>query len=83
MLMTQNFSEASNAARRFDASAKRAILTALCSGKAVQTGESLKTRDTSGYPRFSRIVARLEKFFVRCAEGHIARAARVDLWLWP
>lgn len=87
MLMRQSFSEASSAALGFDATrdpgARKAVLTALGSGKTVQMGELSNTSDDSIYRKSSRVGAWLEKFFLRCAEGHIARAARVDLWPWP
>ena len=87
MLMRKSFSEASSAALGFNATrdpdARRAVLTALGSGKMVRTGELSNTPDDSIYRKSSRVLAWLEKFFLRCAEGHIARAARVDLWPWP
>jgi len=87
MLTRQSFSEASSAALGFDVTrepdARQAILTALGSGKVVRTGELSNTPDDSIYRKSSRVGAWLEEFFLRCAEGHIARAARVDLWPWP
>ncbi len=87
MLMRQSFSGASSAVSGLkaarDPGAKKPVWIAWGSGKMVRTGELSNTPDASAYRISLHIVAWLEKFFARCTEGHVARAAKGNFWPWP
>ena len=52
-------------------------------GKTGPTEESSSDTDASSDRWLLRFAGRLEKFFLRCVEKDVARAARGHFWPWP